>query len=134
MFLAELFDRKQPSLQTSLRNAVLDLLTPLSSHGASTVSIDTLVARLQNLDLGIEITPDVIRDCVTPNSIPFVTNVDDTAIYLNGSEPDNGEDMDLGDDEPATPVDPVKDAAKKKASERIKPSTPTPKSPQKLPF
>jgi len=120
MLLLELFDHAYPSLKKVLRNAILDVLMPLSSHGAKEVAIDTIVDKLKNLDLGIEVTADIIRDCVDPNKIPIVTDIDDQNIYMNdGSSKKDDEQM--MDGPPQEPVDPVKDSAKKKASAELDP-------------
>ena len=120
MFLLELFDNNKPSLKTELRNAILDVLTPLSSHGATEVSIVSIIDRLKNLDLGIEITPKLIKDCVDPNSVSFVSNVSDDTIYINGAGPEP--DMSEMDGPIAEPADPIGDEAKKQASFGLDPS------------
>jgi hypothetical protein len=120
MFLLELFDNNKPSLKTELRNAILDVLTPLSSHGATEVTIVSVIDRLKNLDLGIEITPKIIHDCIDPNSVSFVSNVSDDTIYLNGAGPDPDASEMMGD--APEPADPIGDAAKQKASAGLDPT------------
>ena len=114
MLLRELFDHRFPSLKKELRNAVLDVLTPMSSHGAQSIPIQSIIDRLKKLDLGIDINADTIRSCVDANTVPFVSDIDDTTIYLNGNQTTKDSSNEIG--EPKEPVDPIANAAKKQAS------------------
>ncbi len=104
-------------MRRKLKDAILDVLTPFSAHGASEVDISTIVDRLQKLDMGIEITDRVVKDNIDPDKIPFVSAIDDTKVYMNGAQKDEPEQM---DDEMGEPADPIGDAAKKQASSDMK--------------
>lgn len=119
MKLFELFEPRRNSMARELKNAILDILTPLSSHGAKEVSLQRIVDDLRQLDFGIELTPETLKDYIDPDHISFVTGVDDTTVYMNGAAAP--EQSDMGDGEPQEPVDPINDEAKKQAMDKIDP-------------
>lgn len=98
-----------------LKNAILDVLTPFSVHGASFVEISVITDRLKKLDLGLEVNDALVRDQIDPNKIAIVTGVDDSKVYLNGQTGDTDEDESMEGPAPE-PIDPVNDMAKKQAS------------------
>jgi hypothetical protein len=127
MRLVELFSDPVPYMKRKVKNAILDILTPISAHGASKVSIQDILDRLKKLDFGIELDAASIKPLLGPDAIPFVTDMDDNYVYLNGNS-GQSQEMSEPDDEPKE--DPITSKAKKQAADDKLDKGPPPPKPE----
>lgn len=84
MDLFELFseDDDGGGMMNSLRQKVLDLLTPLSANGVPYLTIQQLVDKLGQQRSGLSITRDLIYDLLDPDKVKLVKSVEGDRIYL----------------------------------------------------
>lgn len=89
MFLFELFeDQDDPSfnpdgeMQQQLRQAALDLITPLLGQNVPFVTMQQVIDGLSGSRFGIVITPAIIMSVLNPDDVKAVEKIQGDRIYL----------------------------------------------------
>lgn len=89
MRLSDLFESDDSmSFMDSIRNAVIDMLTPLVANRQPFVTFQEIVDELKPLRLGLDIDRMTLMNVLDPNNIPCIKRIDGDKIYLSLTIPD----------------------------------------------
>lgn len=127
MLLLELFpeDDEQPfhskhgEMQQKLRQAALDLITPLLGQNVPFVTMQQVIDGLSSARFGIVITPAIIMDLLNPDDVKAVEKIENDRIYLAkpGAEP---KDREVAQDQQEQDQEHVSDMAAKQINQELK--------------
>lgn len=66
----------------NLINSVLDLITPLASHGVEYITVDNLINRISRIPSGFHIDREMVMDLLTPDQFPIIKSIEGDKLYL----------------------------------------------------
>lgn len=69
-------------MNQQLRQAALDLITPMLGHNVPFVTIKQIIDGLSGARFGIVITPALIMDILNPDQVKAVSKIEGDRIYL----------------------------------------------------
>ena len=127
MRLFELFpDDDQPlkpnsggEMKEQLRQAALDLITPLLGQNVPFVTMQQVIDSLSGSRFGIVITPSLVMDILNPTEVKAVEKIEGGRVYLadlNSADPDREVDQDQAEKDDQT----VDDMAASQANKQMK--------------
>jgi hypothetical protein len=67
-----------------IRQAALDVITPLLGQNVPFITMEQLIDRLSNARFGIVITPALIMAILNPDDIKAISKIEGNRIYLQG--------------------------------------------------
>jgi hypothetical protein len=120
MRLDELFSNSGDdglSVEDGLRQASIDILTPLLANKVPFVTIQSVINSLRSMKPGILVDRSVIMDILDPDKVKTVSKIDGDKIYLQA--PDD-ESVNSAEDEKEDQIDKVKKTAISKAQSDVK--------------
>ena len=82
MRLYEFLDQTKGMLG-SLRQQIMDYLTPLVAHDVDSVSVQSIIDELGDFRSGLEIDRSLVMQIMNPESMKLVKRIDGDTIYLN---------------------------------------------------
>ena len=84
MLLREFLDKDHDEgMLSSLRQQVMDYLTPLVAHDVDSVSVQSIVDELTDFRSGLEIDRALVMQIMNPETMKLVKRIDGDTIYLN---------------------------------------------------
>lgn len=105
-----------------LRDAVLDLLTPIAASGVPKVSIQAVIDRLRSENSGLSIDRALVMHLLDPQEVAMVKKIEGDSIIFNLADEDARSES---DEEAARDQAHVKATALKQAKKSVK-QNPTP--------
>jgi pyridoxine 5'-phosphate synthase PdxJ len=75
--------REDNDAMDPVRNAVIDILTPLVSNGVQVVSVQQILDKLKDSDTGIAIDRSLLMQILDPDQVKIVKSIEGDRINLN---------------------------------------------------
>lgn len=116
MRLWEFLEAAPKNMMETMRQQLMDYLTPLMAHDVAYVSIQDIANTLVNLRTGLEINRALIMELIDPDDMPIVKRIDGDKVYLDTIKAANA---DISKEEQARAEEKVKDKATKQAKKEI---------------
>lgn len=123
MRLQELFEDEESGVVDDLRNAILDLLTPLAAQGVPKVSINAIIDKLRDVHSGVAIDRALVMHVLDPQAVKMVKKIEGDSVYFSLSDEDSRA---VNDDEAEKDAAKVKSTAVDQAKKQIKAKNQTP--------
>ena len=119
MRLNELFDNNNPqmSIANRLKQAALDIITPLLAHRVPFITVQNVIDELRDTRSGIVVDRSLVMKLLNPMKVKAVSKIEGDRIYL--SPPDEGPAAQNSKDEAENNIQNVKDKAIKQAKSRV---------------
>ena len=83
MLLREFLDAAPTNMLDTMRQQLLDYLTPLVAHEVDFVSIHDIANTLNNLRTGMEIDRALIMELIDPDELKIVKRIEGDKVYLD---------------------------------------------------
>ena len=83
MRLVELFDIDSDNVTDGLRNAILDVLTPLAARDVESVTLQWIADTLRDMKSGMVVDRALIMTLLDPNAVKLVKEIDGDRVYLS---------------------------------------------------
>src|SRR5476651_2083018 len=100
-----------------VRNAVIDILTPLASNGVQFVTVQQVMDQLSNADTGIAIDRSLLMTILDPDQVKIVKSIEGDRINLNTGN--NGSQRAVTQKQEKTEQDKIKSTAADQAKKNI---------------
>ena len=119
MRLNELYDNNNPqmSIANRLKQAALDIITPLLAHRVPLITVQNVIDELRDTRSGIVVDRSLVMKLLNPMKVKAVSKIEGDRIYL--SPPDEGPAAQNSKDEAENNIQNVKDKAIKQAKSRV---------------
>ncbi len=102
MLLNELFDQNEGSnVVQELRDAIIDMLTPLAAQGVPQVSVQQIIDKMREEHTGVAIDRALVMHVLDPQEVKLVTKIEGDAVHFNLADEDKyaaGEDQQQKDE------------------------------------
>lgn len=102
MLLNELFDETEgSSVVQEIRDAIIDMLTPLAAQGVPKVSVQQIIDKMREEHTGVAIDRALVMHVLDPQEVKLVTKIEGDAIHFNLADEDKyaaGEDQQQKDE------------------------------------
>jgi hypothetical protein len=127
MLLLELFpddnDDSTPDgggkMQQQLRQAALDLITPLLGQNVPFITMQQVIDGLSGARFGIVITPAIIMDILNPDDVKAIDKIEGDRIYLSKPGAESG-DREVAQDQQEQDKERVGDMATNQINQELK--------------
>lgn len=116
MLLLELFDDGSLDIGKQLRQAALDLLTPLAAQKLPFVTVQQVVDELRQQRPGILVDRALIMDILKPDEVRIIKKIEGDRIYLDMPA---GDDRDTRAEDEAREKEKIASVAQKQAKKAI---------------
>ena len=127
MHLYELFEDDGMSIVDSMKQASIDILTPLLVSKVPFVTVQSVIDSLNAMNTGMFVNRALVMKILDPATVKSVSKIQGDRIYLQTPD-DSSEEADQ--DQTEDDIDKVKQNAIKQAQSKInKPEPPAPKLP-----
>jgi hypothetical protein len=123
MRLHDLFEDEEGGVVQELRDAILDLLTPLAAQGIPKVSIQAIIDKMRDVHSGVAIDRALVMHVLDPQDVKMVTKIEGDTLYFNLSDENSRA---VSDDEKEKEADKMKTTAVNQAKKSIKDKSPAP--------
>lgn len=132
MLLNELFDETEgSSVVQELRDAIIDMLTPLAAQGVPKVSVQQIIDKMREEHTGVAIDRALVMHVLDPQEVKLVTKIEGDTVFFNLSDEDK---YAAGEDQQEKDAKHMQSTALKQATKNVKAKpTPAPK-PDANPF
>lgn len=117
MLLREFLDAAPANMLETMRQQLMDYLTPLMAHEVAFVTINDIANTLHNLRTGLEVDRALIMELIDPDQMPIVKRIEGDKVYLDTVE---AAQSDSSEEEQAKAEEKVKGIAVKQAKKEIK--------------
>lgn len=116
MRLNELFDDPPLRIENKMRQAMIDVLTPLIANKVEFVTVDQIIDKMRDYGFGVAIDRALVMDVLDPAEIKPIKKIEGDRIYLN--LPDIA-DREVNQDEEEKDKMRIKDKAAKQAKKEL---------------
>lgn len=132
MLLNELFDETEgSSVVQELRDAIIDMLTPLAAQGVPKVSVQQIIDKMREEHTGVAIDRALVMHVLDPQEVKLVTKIEGDTVFFNLSDEDK---YAAGEDQQEKDAKHMQSTALKQATKNVKAKpSPAPK-PDANPF
>jgi hypothetical protein len=137
MRLHELFedDDGDTGVVQELRDAILDMLTPLAAQGVQKVSIQAIIDKLRDVHSGVAIDRALVLHVLDPQQVKMITKIEGDSVFFNLPDPTERE---VSDEKAEQEQDHLKATAVDQAKANMKKqngvsSSPAPAAPAQAP-
>lgn len=88
MLLRELFDTDSVNIVGDMRTLMIDALLPLAARKVPHITVQQVIARLQELRSGTRVDRSLVMMVLDPNKVDCVEKIEGDLIYLSTPTPD----------------------------------------------
>lgn len=117
MRLLELFSEPPLGITKRLRQAVLDLLTPLAANKVPFVTVQQVIDELRETKPGLFVDRSLVMDLLNPDEAKIVSKIEGDRVYLSIPDPPA---RDVPEDDEEREKERIRDKAVKKAKKDIR--------------
>lgn len=89
MRLQDLFedDGGDTGVVQELRDAILDMLTPLAAQGLPKISIQAIIDKLRDVHSGVAIDRALVMHVLDPQEVKMITKIEGDSVYFKLADP-----------------------------------------------
>jgi hypothetical protein len=116
MLLKELFDDGSLDVENDIKQNLMDILTPMVAAHVPFVTIQQIIDKMNQFNMGISIDRSFIMNLLDPDQIKIIDKIEGDRVYLTNEQ---SPDRSLGKDDEEQEEEHVEDMAKKQASKDL---------------
>lgn len=109
--------KEDTGIMDPVRNAVIDILTPLASNGVQFVSVQQILDKLSDSDTGVAVDRSLLMDILNPDQVKIVKSIEGDRINLNTGN--DGSQRAVNQKQQKTEQDKIKNTAADQAKKNI---------------
>jgi hypothetical protein len=114
----EIIESQDPnSIMSQVRNAVVDILTPLVSNGITYVTVQQVLDKLKNSGTGVDIDRSMLMQILNPDQVKLVSSIEGDRVNLNNGDGDS--QRAITQNQKQKEQDNIKDTAQKQAKKEV---------------
>jgi pyridoxine 5'-phosphate synthase PdxJ len=110
--------KEDDSVMDPVRDAVIDILTPLAANGVQFVTVQQIMDQLSNADTGIAVDRSLLMSILNPDQVKIVKSIEGDRINLNTGN--DGSQRAVTQKQKQSEQDKIKDTAADQAMKNIK--------------
>lgn len=123
MKIFELFD-KGGKMMDKMRQAVLDIITPLVSQDVPFITVQQVMDGLRHINLGVTIDRGLVMMILDPDEVKSIDRIEGDRIYFSPTS--DGDNVDYSEENEEKNKKHVDDMALKQANKNMKDDIPKP--------